>query len=145
MIHSWWIPALGGKIDAIPGRVNHTWFKATRAGTFTGQCAELCGLNHARMLAKVEVMPKADFDRWLADRKEQQDAGTSPLGQEAYDGACAQCHGLAGEGGAAADAPPLKGASIVNDPDAIATLRPHRPEGDAPGRPRLEHDRRCRR
>src|SRR6476659_2355601 len=57
VIHSWWIPALGGKIDAIPGRVNETWFKASKTGTYTGQCAELCGLEHARMLASVEVMP----------------------------------------------------------------------------------------
>ena len=49
VIHSWWIPALGGKIDAIPGRVNETWFKASKTGTYTGQCAELCGLEHARM------------------------------------------------------------------------------------------------
>ncbi len=56
VIHSWWIPALGGKIDAIPGRTNDTWFEADDEGTYTGQCAELCGLEHARMLASVEVM-----------------------------------------------------------------------------------------
>ncbi len=112
VIHSWWIPALGGKIDAIPGRVNHTWFQAQRAGTFTGQCAELCGLNHARMLARVEAMPRATFDAWLADRKAQQDAGTSELGREVYDGACAKCHGLAGEGKVAVNAPQLKGSSL---------------------------------
>jgi cytochrome c oxidase subunit II len=122
VIHSWWIPALGGKIDAIPGRINHTWFRAERVGVFTGQCAELCGLNHARMLAQVNVLPRADFDTWLAARKTQQDAGTSPLGREEFDGACAKCHGLAGEGGAAADAPTLKGSSTVTDPKAIAQL-----------------------
>ena len=65
VIHSWWIPALGGKMDAIPGRVNKTWFEAKRAGVFQGQCAELCGLYHAKMLASVEVMPAAEFDAWL--------------------------------------------------------------------------------
>ena len=55
VIHSWWIPALGGKIDAIPGRTNETWFEADKEGVYTGQCAELCGLEHARMLASVEV------------------------------------------------------------------------------------------
>ena len=122
VIHSWWIPALGGKIDAIPGRVNHTWFRAERVGVFSGQCAELCGLNHARMTAQVEVLPQASFDAWLADRKTQQDAGTSPLGREEFDGACAKCHGLAGEGGAAADAPPLKGSSTATDAKAVAQL-----------------------
>ena len=122
VIHSWWIPALGGKIDAIPGRVNHTWFKARKAGTFTGQCAELCGLNHARMLARVEAMPRAEFDAWLAERKAQQDAGTSPLGREAYDGVCAKCHGLAGEGKVAVNAPQLQGSSLVSDEAGIERL-----------------------
>ena len=52
--HSWWIPTLGGKFDAVPGYTNYTWFKATQAsGTYTGQCAELCGRNHANMTARV--------------------------------------------------------------------------------------------
>jgi cytochrome c oxidase subunit 2 len=122
VIHSWWIPALGGKIDAIPGRVNTTWFQAERAGVFTGQCAELCGLNHARMLATVEVMPRVEFDAWLAERKARQDAGTSPLGREAYDGACAKCHGLAGEGNVAVNAPQLQGSSLVGDAAGIERL-----------------------
>lgn len=122
VIHSWWIPALGGKIDAIPGRVNRTWFKAERAGTFSGQCAELCGLNHARMLATVEAMPRAAFDAWLSERQAQQNAGTSPLGREAYDGACAKCHGLAGEGKVAVNAPQLQGSSLVGDAAGIERL-----------------------
>ena len=69
VIHSWWIPALGGKIDAIPGRLNKTWFDAKRTGVFQGQCAELCGLYHAKMLATVEVMPAAEFDAWLEERR----------------------------------------------------------------------------
>ena len=73
VIHSWWIPALGGKIDAIPGQLNNTWFKAQRVGVFQGQCAELCGLHHAKMLASVEVMPAAEFDRWYEERRAQQD------------------------------------------------------------------------
>ncbi len=122
VIHSWWIPALGGKIDAIPGRVNTTWFQASRAGVYSGQCAELCGLNHARMLATVEAMPRDAFDAWLAERKAQQDAGTSPLGRESYDGVCAKCHGLAGEGGVADNAPQLQGASLVSDAAGIERL-----------------------
>ena len=72
VIHSWWIPALGGKIDAIPGRTNDTWFEADDAGTYTGQCAELCGLEHARMLASVEVMPRGAFAAWLDQRRSEQ-------------------------------------------------------------------------
>ena len=66
VIHSWWIPALGGKIDAIPGRTNHTWFKAERSGTFTGRCAELCGAQHAAMTASVQAVSDAEFARFLA-------------------------------------------------------------------------------
>jgi cytochrome c oxidase subunit II len=119
VIHSWWIPALGGKIDAIPGRVNTTWFEAGRPGVFVGQCAELCGLDHAKMVASVEVMPPAEFDSWLEQRRSEQEAGTSTLGQETYAGVCAQCHGLSGEGGIG---PPLKGSALVSDPEAIETL-----------------------
>ena len=68
VIHSWWIPQLGGKIDAIPGRVNTTWFRAERAGIFQGQCAELCGILHARMAAEVEALPQAEYDRWVEAR-----------------------------------------------------------------------------
>ena len=53
--HSWWIPELGGKFDAIPGHVTHTWFKADRAGTYRGQCGEFCGVFHAAMKAVVKV------------------------------------------------------------------------------------------
>jgi cytochrome c oxidase subunit 2 len=135
VIHSWWIPALGGKIDAIPGRVNRTWFKAEHTGVFSGQCAELCGLNHARMLAKVEVLPQTEFDTWLAERENQQASGDSPLGREQYEGACAKCHGLGGEGGVAADAPPLRGSSLVDDEKAIENvLREGRGQMPAVGR-----------
>ncbi len=50
--HSWWIPKLGGKMDAIPGYTNHTWFRADKPGVYRGQCAELCGRNHANMLRR---------------------------------------------------------------------------------------------
>jgi cytochrome c oxidase subunit 2 len=108
VIHSWWIPALGGKIDAIPGRLNHTGFTAADPGLFTGQCAELCGVQHTEMLASVEVLPRATFDAWLDQRKQQQAAGSSELGKEEWVGSCAKCHGLAGEG--------LVGPAIANSP-----------------------------
>jgi cytochrome c oxidase subunit II len=61
--HSWWIPKLGGKMDALPGYTNKTWFKVTEPGVFKGQCAELCGRNHANMYASVRAVP---FDEWKA-------------------------------------------------------------------------------
>jgi cytochrome c oxidase subunit 2 len=122
VIHSWWVPALAGKIDAIPGRENTLWFRAQRTGTFVGQCAELCGLNHARMLTAVEVLPAAEFDRWLATQREEQTAGTSSLGEEQWNGACANCHGLDGRGGVAADAPGVAGSALLDDTEAIERL-----------------------
>jgi cytochrome c oxidase subunit 2 len=70
--HSWWVPKLGGKFDAVPGYVNHTWFKipASKAGTiFTGNCAELCGRNHANMTAQVKAVPPNEYVAWLARQK----------------------------------------------------------------------------
>ncbi len=119
VVHSWWIPALGGKIDAIPGRINTTWFEAKRAGVFLGQCAELCGIYHAKMLASVEVLPAAEFDAWLSERETQQAAVTSPLGEELWEGTCAKCHGLDGEGGYG---PPIAGSELLKDPEAVEKL-----------------------
>ena len=119
VIHSWWIPALGGKIDAIPGSVNETWFEAERPGVHTGQCAELCGVEHARMLASVEVMPEDEFEAWLAARRTEQTAGTSELGEEEWAGVCAKCHGLAGEGGVG---PRLAGSIVLADPEAVESI-----------------------
>ncbi len=68
--HSWWVPKLGGKFDAIPGYVNHTWFKITKPGVFTGQCAELCGQHHAQMIATVRAVPAAAWENWVATQKQ---------------------------------------------------------------------------
>jgi cytochrome c oxidase subunit II len=67
--HSWWIPKLGGKMDAVPGYTNKTWFKATATGTFTGQCAEFCGSGHAVMSAKVTVVEPQQYQTWVEDQK----------------------------------------------------------------------------
>jgi cytochrome c oxidase subunit 2 len=72
VIHSWWIPKLGGKFDAVPGYYNHTWFKVPGrlAGTtFFGQCAELCGRNHADMVAHVRAVTPSEFEAWLDQQK----------------------------------------------------------------------------
>jgi cytochrome c oxidase subunit II len=68
--HSWWVPKLGGKFDAIPGYVNHTWFKTTKPGVFTGQCAELCGQHHAQMIATVRAIPLAAWETWVTRQKQ---------------------------------------------------------------------------
>jgi cytochrome c oxidase subunit 2 len=67
--HSWWIPELGGKFDAVPGYTNHTWFKIAKPGVYRGQCAELCGRNHANMVARVRAVPPAEFEAFLARQR----------------------------------------------------------------------------
>jgi cytochrome c oxidase subunit 2 len=69
VVHSWWIPELGGKFQAVPGYHNYSWFKAYKPGIYRGQCAFLCGRGHARMIATVKAVPPAQFDAWLADQK----------------------------------------------------------------------------
>jgi cytochrome c oxidase subunit II len=69
VVHSWWVPQLGGKFQAVPGYHNYTWFKVEKPGVFRGQCAILCGRGHARMIATVKAIPPAQFDQWLAYQK----------------------------------------------------------------------------
>lgn len=71
VIHSWWIPSLGGKFDAVPGYTNHTWFKISKPGVYTGQCAELCGRNHANMVAAVRAVPPAVYQAWYQSKRKQ--------------------------------------------------------------------------
>jgi cytochrome c oxidase subunit 2 len=67
--HSWWIPQLGGKFDAIPGHTNFTWFKIAKPGVYRGQCAELCGRGHANMLAQVRAVSPTDYESWVDEQK----------------------------------------------------------------------------
>jgi cytochrome c oxidase subunit II len=71
VIHSFNVPSFGIRIDAIPGRMNDTWFKATRKGIFYGECSELCGKDHAFMPIAVRVVSESDFQKWLAGAKKQ--------------------------------------------------------------------------
>jgi cytochrome c oxidase subunit 2 len=78
VIHDWAVPSFGIKIDAVPGRLQKTWFRAERTGTFYGQCSELCGRNHAFMPIAVRVVSDEDFAAWLDSRKKsaaREDAG----------------------------------------------------------------------
>lgn len=69
VIHAWAIPAFGVKIDAVPGRINATWFRATKEGKYYGECSELCGARHAFMPIEVEVVSQERFDQWVEEAK----------------------------------------------------------------------------
>jgi cytochrome c oxidase subunit 2 len=69
VVHSWWIPQLGGKVQAVPGYHNYTWFKISKPGVFHGQCANLCGRGHARMIATVRAVSPPQFEAWLSRQK----------------------------------------------------------------------------
>jgi len=71
VIHSWAMPQMGVKMDAVPGRTNQTWFKATQTGVFYGQCSELCGARHAYMPIELHVVSEAEYAAWLAESKQK--------------------------------------------------------------------------
>jgi cytochrome c oxidase subunit II len=113
VVHSWWIPQLGGKIQAIPGRTNHIWFKADRAGTYYGQCAELCGPFHALMKAQVTVTSQADFQKFISGQAAQ------TLGKAEFQGVCATCHGMQGQGGYG---PALASSSLITQASGLENI-----------------------
>lgn len=71
VIHSWAVPALGVKLDSVPGRVNETWFRINREGTYYGQCSELCGTLHGFMPIMIEAVPQEAFDAWVEEAREE--------------------------------------------------------------------------
>ena len=115
--HSWWIPQLGGKMDAIPGKLNTTWFRVKLPGFFRGRCAELCGIQHAHMTMGVDVRPAEDFDRWVEKRKAEE-AGAE-LGREEFEGVCLKCHRLSGP---TLIGPDLGGNPTLTDRAGLETL-----------------------
>ena len=90
VIHAFAVPSFGIKIDAIPGRLNETWFKATREGTYYGQCSELCGKDHAFMPIEVRVLNEQAYAAWLADAKKKFAMGAPANAVAAVEGAKAQ-------------------------------------------------------
>jgi len=100
VIHSWALPSFWVKMDAVPGRVNEAWFKVDRPGVYYGQCSELCGTKHGFMPIAVEVLPEADYDRWLAAK--QTEAGIELTGAYAAPAAAA-VEPAASEGATAAN------------------------------------------
>jgi len=110
VIHSWMVPDFGVKQDAIPGFLRDTWFRATEIGTYRGQCAELCGKDHAFMPVVVKVVSQADYDAWVAEQQQLMaaaaDAATQEWtaddliarGQQVYGIHCVACHQANGRG-----------------------------------------------
>jgi cytochrome c oxidase subunit II len=115
VLHSWWVPELGGKIDAIPGRTNHTWFEAP-SGTYAARCSDLCGIQHADMTARVEVVPAAAYARFIDGRARA--ASGIALGREEYQHVCATCHRLT----TAYVGPSLGDNPLLTDRTNIATI-----------------------
>ena len=110
VIHSWWLPDLGVKKDAIPGLVNETWAYVNEPGIYRGACTELCGQGHAFMPVVVNVLEKEAYNSWLAEKKEAAAAERElskktftldelmAQGEEAYNRSCAACHQVNGQG-----------------------------------------------
>ena len=127
VIHAWMVPSLGVKQDAIPGFVRDTWFKAEKTGDFYGQCAELCGKEHAYMPIHVKVVTQADYTKWVEGEKKALAAKAddpskvwkleelSARGEKVYAANCAACHQASGKG--AGPIKPLDGSAIVLDAD----------------------------
>ncbi len=127
VIHAWMVPSLGVKQDAIPGFVRDTWFRAEKTGDFHGQCAELCGKEHAYMPIHVRVVSQADYAKWVDGKtKELAAAADDPgkqwkldemiaRGEKVYATNCAACHRADGKGAGPIKA--LDGAAVVLDTD----------------------------
>ena len=114
VIHSYWIPALQGKFDAIPGEVNATTIEATKTGTFYGVCAEFCGIEHTAMRFTAEVLPQDEFEAWYESEDRDGD-----LGEITWEGACAKCHGFEAEGDIG---PGLAGSPILQQRDTVEEI-----------------------
>lgn len=112
VIHSFWVPQLFGKQDVVPGRTNHIVFSVDEPGTYTGQCAEFCGLQHGRMKLEVRALEPADWEAWVENQKTLAPSPTDPLAQQGEElflnplsdgrGACIQCHAVGDQGATAA-------------------------------------------
>ena len=129
VIHAWMVPSLGVKQDAIPGFVRDTWFRAEKTGDFYGQCAELCGKEHAYMPIHVKVVSQSDYALWVDGKKKELAAlADDPSkewkleelvarGEKVYNANCAACHKADGKGAGPIKA--LDGSALVlNDPKA---------------------------
>jgi cytochrome c oxidase subunit 2 len=133
VIHAWMVPSLGVKQDAIPGFVRDTWFRAEKTGDYYGQCAELCGKEHAYMPIHVKVVSQADYTAWVdGERKKMAAAADDPAkvwelpdliarGEKVYAANCAACHQASGKG--AGPIKPLDASPVVLDADKNKQLQ----------------------
>ena len=106
VIHSFWIPQLAGKQDVVPNRTNHILMQADEPGTYFGQCAEFCGLQHGRMKVRVVALSASDWEEWVANQKLEGVVPTDPLARKGMDlfmnplpngqGQCTACHSIGG-------------------------------------------------
>ena len=119
--HSWWVPELTGKLDALPGRTNRLRFKTQKTGTFPhGKCGELCGIQHAVMATTVRVVSEDEFARWLEENAPTDEEGSLvALGKDEWLAACAKCHGVDGEGDIG---PSVAGNGTLQNPEALRRL-----------------------
>lgn len=129
VIHSWWVPALGWKRDAIPGFINDNWTLIEEPGIYRGQCAELCGMGHGFMPIVVKAVPEEEYVAWIEENKKAQAAATAgsdkewskedlmAKGGDIYKTTCAACHQVTGKG-VPGTIPALDGSAIVNGPPA---------------------------
>jgi len=132
VIHAWMVPAFGVKQDAIPGFVRDTWFRAEKTGDFYGQCAELCGKEHAYMPIHVKVLSAEQYTAWVDGEKKKLAAKADDpnklwslpelvaRGEKVYNANCVQCHQASGKGGGPVKA--LDGSSVVQDADKTKAL-----------------------
>jgi len=129
VIHSWWVPDLAVKKDAVPGFINEAWTRTSQEGIYRGQCAELCGKDHGFMPIVVNVVSRGEYDEWLSG-KQAEAAEIKELmaqtftmdqlmerGKSVYDRSCLACHGANGEGGL--------GNAIAKSPIATGDLAAH--------------------
>lgn len=96
VIHSFWVPALGGKTDAIPGRINDAWLEADKPGIYLGQCAEYCGEEHSAMALRVVAEPEAQFDAWRATQAADEPSSANVNGETQFVLSCGKCHTVRG-------------------------------------------------
>jgi len=127
VIHSWWVPQLGIKQDAIPGFVRDTWFRADKEGTYRGQCAELCGKDHGFMPIVVVAVTPEKYAAWVTEQKQKMAAAApdpakqwtldelKAQGEKVYAGNCVACHQLTGMG-VPGTFPALSGSKVVTGP-----------------------------
>ncbi|MGB8491403.1 MAG: cytochrome c oxidase subunit II [Bacteroidales bacterium] len=100
VIHDWWVPALGPKVDAIPGRSNYLWIDATKPGEYHGSCSEYCGTQHSGMRILVIASTNTEFEQWVKDQQKIPPVPTDSLGLAGYrlfqERTCSDCHSIAG-------------------------------------------------